>query len=467
MLSNKDKEIFKKLIYDDLKIYGKEIDDILSNVDFLYFDGYEKRINTKINELKCFENEIDNIEIENLNKLDNVIKAKILLNDITKKTDEIIKWSDELITKNNDNKIYVFHMKIANEVSDCCSKVKSKLETINALERESQSIKDKLSSIKAELEELNKIEICTKEDIEKAEECVKKYYNLIDSSQKFSIGKVDFDMFNMLKNEFEELLPIVECIQKKFQLGENKFYNYIIEMRLISLEKNDKEELSEQNFHIFGCEFVNKNSNNLRIEYKNKYYDTLQELTAAVHENYISYNTFDLKFKMFGKIQDMVGMFSQCKNIELINFIRFDTTGIKSFSKMFLGCKNLTNIQGLGGWDTSSVSYITLMFSGCGSLTNIDNLDNWDMSKISIFDNVVEGCNLKNLNFGEKFLEKIGKNNNPYTTGNEDEDNCDYDYELETYYQQMEDEENNEDEKNEDGNNEYGNNEEENNEEEK
>ena len=69
-------------------------------------------------------------------------------------------------------------------------------------------------------------------------------------------------------------------------------------------------------------------------------------------------------------------MFYNCKNIENIDFISFDTTNVKDMSYMFARCSSLESIPDISNWNTTNVNNMSYMFDGCNSLKSIPDISN-------------------------------------------------------------------------------------------
>lgn len=75
-------------------------------------------------------------------------------------------------------------------------------------------------------------------------------------------------------------------------------------------------------------------------------------------------------------------------------------------SKLFSGCKSLTNLD-LSNFDTSNVTTMSEMFSNTQSLTSLD-LSNFDTSKVTTMNSMFQSClNLKDLNLSNFDASKV------------------------------------------------------------
>ena len=89
---------------------------------------------------------------------------------------------------------------------------------------------------------------------------------------------------------------------------------------------------------------------------------------------------------------------------ESIDFSKFDTSNATSFTYMFNGCSNLTELD-LSNFDTSKATNMSSMFLGSSNLKKL-NCSGWDFSSISQFSGIFSGMMrieeiiLENANFG-------------------------------------------------------------------
>ena len=95
-----------------------------------------------------------------------------------------------------------------------------------------------------------------------------------------------------------------------------------------------------------------------------------------------------------GSAQNLSGMFSGCEKLRSIDLSRFNTENAESLSRMFSGCISLQTLD-LSSFDTSSVKEFNEMFSRCGQLRAIKGADCWSVSKGKSFSKMFIKC--KNL----------------------------------------------------------------------
>jgi hypothetical protein len=64
-------------------------------------------------------------------------------------------------------------------------------------------------------------------------------------------------------------------------------------------------------------------------------------------------------------------MFYNCKNLEDVNFLCFDTTNVIDMSFMFFGCFHLFNLD-LSSFNLNNIMDMSYMFYDCWNLNNLD-----------------------------------------------------------------------------------------------
>ena len=134
-------------------------------------------------------------------------------------------------------------------------------------------------------------------------------------------------------------------------------------------------------------EEYNSTTNNLvKVEMTINY--KLSNLSSMFKQHY-NLISADLSIKS-PIINDISHTFESCSNLTYIDFSSFIGQKIKSMNSLFKECYNLTNITGLEKLDTSSLDDIEGMFVDCKNITEVD-LSSFNLSKIThkniIFDN--------------------------------------------------------------------------------
>ena len=205
------------------------------------------------------------------------------------------------------------------------------------------------------------------------------------------------------------------------QLLENKLINFMNDIN----ERNRNElPIIEQNDFIktllLQAKLIkekNKYKNIIEIEMERKgkfisdtffkkYYWMLDIYFDDVLQEIITNEIDESNQVLLGKIRieinyplfDIKKMFYDCNNIKKINFIKFDTSHIKSLESMFSECNSLMSVN-FDTFDTKNVTNMSCLFYDCYLLEELD------LSKFKL-DNVIDmSCmfymckNLNDLNF--------------------------------------------------------------------
>ena len=88
----------------------------------------------------------------------------------------------------------------------------------------------------------------------------------------------------------------------------------------------------------------------------------------------------------------MNAMFSQCTNVQSIDFTGFDASRVTDMSYMFSGCRNITSFD-FSTFDTSNVVSMKGMFRYCESMTNLD-LTSFNTSRVTDMSYMFSNCEL-------------------------------------------------------------------------
>ena len=88
----------------------------------------------------------------------------------------------------------------------------------------------------------------------------------------------------------------------------------------------------------------------------------------------------------------MNSMFSQCTNVQSIDFTGFDASRVTDMSYMFSGCRSVTSFD-FSTFDTSNVVSMQGMFRYCESMTNLD-LTSFNTSHVTDMSYMFSNCEL-------------------------------------------------------------------------
>ena len=102
---------------------------------------------------------------------------------------------------------------------------------------------------------------------------------------------------------------------------------------------------------------------------------------------------------------DCSDLFAGYSNAKTINFGEaFHTTGAADMSRMFFGCKALTELN-LNRFDTSAVQDMSGMFYECEALTELTLGDSFDTSAVQDMRDMFSNCiSLRDLTLGDSFV---------------------------------------------------------------
>ena len=102
----------------------------------------------------------------------------------------------------------------------------------------------------------------------------------------------------------------------------------------------------------------------------------------------------------------MASMFAYCSGLTNIDVRNFDTQNVEDMSYMFAYSKGLENID-VSSMNTKHLKNMTSMFEGCSKLTELD-LSHFDTESLEYVWRIVDRTeNLKVLNMGFKFPQKV------------------------------------------------------------
>ena len=115
-----------------------------------------------------------------------------------------------------------------------------------------------------------------------------------------------------------------------------------------------------------------------------------------------------IKIIIDNKVKSFYQLFTNCKCIKRIDFIKFNRNNINNMNKMFKGCSSLENIN-FSDFNTDNVIKMNSMFDGCSSLKEL-NLSNFNTSNVFDMRFMFNRCsslkelNLSNFNTDRTFL---------------------------------------------------------------
>ena len=132
------------------------------------------------------------------------------------------------------------------------------------------------------------------------------------------------------------------------------------------------------------------------------YFSSMFERCTSLTNPNVPFNTESAESKpTTGNEKAFDCMFLDCSNLESVTLgPNFAVTKQAGFTRVFEGCVKLQQIPDLSKCITSNVSSLSRVFYGCKGLTNVD-LSNLNLSSVEDMQSMFEGCtNLATVTFG-------------------------------------------------------------------
>ena len=101
-------------------------------------------------------------------------------------------------------------------------------------------------------------------------------------------------------------------------------------------------------------------------------------------------NIEGIEYLNTSQVTDMHNMFYNCYHLQTTDFSGFDTRKVKDMSCMFYNCSSLKSLD-ISNFNTSEVTDMRGMFEGCIGLTSLD-LSHLNTSKVSIMISMFQSC---------------------------------------------------------------------------
>lgn len=93
------------------------------------------------------------------------------------------------------------------------------------------------------------------------------------------------------------------------------------------------------------------------------------------------------------KVTSMQGMFSYCKSLEDITFLKdWDVSNVRKMEAMFSSCESLRGLSPLANWNVSNVEHMDDMFGFCRNLEDLSPLAEWDVSNLASVEGMFFYC---------------------------------------------------------------------------
>ena len=217
-----------------------------------------------------------------------------------------------------------------------------------------------------------------------------------DILKKIRSKYIAIKIFNNLKQN--KLLDVIHYNKNYQKLMKIKLKDYKNEFSKIEIEIIPKE-------NIYG-KFINF-SKNIQIYFNDNKKEI--EKRKIIKEDKVT----KIKIIINHKIKSLSELFSRCKCIKKINFIRFKRDDINDMSWMFCRCSSLEEIN-FSNFNTNNVTNMTGMFYRCSSLKELD-LSNFNFNKLENTNYMFSGCS-SNLSLicSNELIKKIYKETKNY-----------------------------------------------------
>ena len=233
---------------------------------------------------------------------------------------------------------------------------------------------------------------------------------------------------NILKKIFAALeekksLKIINY-NKKIQNKLNRDINDYKEYLRIEIDVFPKTSVSQNipnNFSVSGIYAAPKADNYGQFINVSKlepfYHIFFNDNKNEVKKNKISYedNVTKIKIKVDYEIKSLNGLFTKCKCIQKVCFIKCNRKGIKNMSAMFNGCESLEEVD-LSNLNTADVTNMSLMFYQCTALKEIKiKLKNFNLNNVLSMNYMFTGCSsLKELDLSNLKTDNVKDMNNMF-----------------------------------------------------
>ena len=226
---------------------------------------------------------------------------------------------------------------------------------------------------------------------------------------------------NILKKIFAALeekksLKIINY-NKKIQNKLNRDINDYKEYLRIEIDVFPKTSVSQNipnNFSVSGIYAAPKADNYGQFINVSKlepfYHIFFNDNKNEVKKNKISYedNVTKIKIKVDYEIKSLNGLFTKCKCIQKVCFIKCNRKGIKNMSAMFNGCESLEEVD-LSNLNTADVTNMSLMFYQCTALKEIKiKLKNFNTNNVLYMNHMFTRClSIKELDLSDLKTDNV------------------------------------------------------------
>ena len=359
-----------------------------------------------------------------------------LVIDLSKKNqknqkNDIIEYNSVEIHFNERNKIYdniKNDISIENRVEKEMNEFQVKFENFNNKIKE---IINKLNQINENINLFYEITYNKKNNlelVEKDDEIINEFKNVIDNYQKFiddinkaiEINKISniSETFNKIINSYKEsnkdiikykinegdkIIKVfgsnfvlnnwdnckIICDEKEFRLTEYfDLRNWTKNNKILEIKLHVFREIKDLSFMFSDCSSLISVSKNITWNTENVI--SMRGMFAAC-TSLISLP--DLSLFKTDKVKNMRGIFAGCEILESITDIsNWNTENVTDMQYMFHNCSKLKTIPDISKWNTSNVTDMRFMFYNCSSLIGLPEISKWNVKKVNSFQGIFEGC---------------------------------------------------------------------------
>ena len=423
-------------------------------------ENLKSKINDKINletDLKNIYNVIENLTSElkksqiEIEKLDNINLLKDIIKMNNNINDNKIPIDNENILNKNDNKNLLnqknnilINEKKNNNINEIIGIVDIKKNENNYICNTKENVaiyindNEKLKGNKVNKIGCFKFKIIFNNPIINLNSFFEKTNIISLDLSNFDSSKVN-DMSNMFRNCIK--LKEIKCVNK---INTNKVVNMSSmfcsckKLKYIDLSNYDTSNVSDMSRMFYECIKLKeiKGINIIKTSKVNNMFGMFcncEEIEYLDLFNFDTSNVTDMSF-LFNecfklkeikglnkfnttKVNNMFGMFYNCKEIEYLDLSNFDTSKVANMGEMFYYCVKLKEIKGINNFNTKKVTKMNGMFSYCKELENLD-LSNFDSSKVEDLEFMFSNCsklkklNLLNFSINTDNIENAFKNIN-------------------------------------------------------
>ena len=170
------------------------------------------------------------------------------------------------------------------------------------------------------------------------------------------------------------------------------------------------ELIPERDYHLLSFDNYFINSKKFDKFYYHIYFDNNKE---EIKRPYITLFEKVRKIRIIidYDVESLDNLFSKCKNIKKLSFLKFERKNIIDMSYMFFGCSSLKELN-LSNFKTDNVINMSYLFYGCSSLKEL-NLSNFNTNKVTNMSYMFCGCSsLKELNISNFNTDSLEKKEN-------------------------------------------------------